>query len=147
MIDRKFIGHRCPPFEVEVEKGRLRLFAKAIGETDPVYTDEGAARAAGYRSLPVPPTFFFCLEMERVDPYDWFTALDIPLGRALHGEQAFTYHRTVCAGEVLTFDAEVTDIYDKKGGALEFIIQKNRVRDAGGALVAEFDRTVVIRRG
>lgn len=110
MIDRKFIGYRSSPFTVEVEKGRLRLFARAIGESDPIYFDEALARAAGYRSLPVPPTFFFCLEMERPDPYDWFEALAIPLGQTLHGEQAFTYHRTACAGEVLTFDAEVIDI-------------------------------------
>jgi acyl dehydratase len=145
MIDHKFIGYRTPPFEVEVEKGRLRLFAKAIGETDPKYTDEAAARAAGYRSLPVPPTFFFCLEMERADAYDWFNDLGIPLGQVLHGSQSFTYHRTACAGDVLTYDAEVIDIYEKKGGALQFIVQRNRVRGADGAPVAEFDRSVVIR--
>ena len=39
MIDRQFIGHTMPAFEVLVEKGRLRFFAKATGQTDPVYTD------------------------------------------------------------------------------------------------------------
>ena len=145
MIDHKFIGYRQPAFAVEVEKGRLRLFAKAIGETDPIYSNEAAARAAGYRSLPVPPTFFFCLEMERADPYDWFRDLGIPLGQVLHGEQSFTYHRTACAGDVLTFRAELLDIYEKKGGALQFLVQRNLVADATGVAIAEFDRTVVIR--
>ena len=145
MIDHRYIGHRQPPFEVEVEKGRLRLFAKAIGETDPVYRDEAAARAAGHPSLPVPPTFFFCLEMERADPYDWFDELGIPLGQVLHGEQSFTYHRLAHAGETLTFSAEIIDIYEKKNGALQFIVQRNHVRDTAGAPVAEFDRTIVIR--
>lgn len=145
MIGRAAVGHRTKPFDVEVEKGRLRLFAKAIGETDPVYTDEAAARAAGFRSLPVPPTFLFCLEMERPDPYDWFDELGIPLGRVLHGEQAFRYHAVPCAGDVLTFAAEVTDVYDKKNGALEFLVQRNRVSNQHGEQVAEFDRTVVIR--
>lgn len=145
MIDHKFIGYRQAPFEAEVEKGRLRLFAKAIGETDPIYSDEAAARAAGHPSLPVPPTFFFCLEMERADPYDWFDELGIPLGQVLHGEQAFTYHRTAYAGETLTFRAELIDIYEKKNGALQFLVQRNDVTDAKGAPVAEFDRTIVIR--
>ena len=57
MIDRQYIGHRFPVFQVEVEKGRLRFFAKAIGETDPVYFDEKAAKAAGHPGLLVPPTF------------------------------------------------------------------------------------------
>ena len=46
MVDKKFIGYRSPPFEVEVEKGRLRLFAKALGEQNPIYYDETAAEAA-----------------------------------------------------------------------------------------------------
>lgn len=145
MIDHKFIGYRQPSFEAEVEKGRLRLFAKAIGETDPIYSDEQAARAAGHASLPVPPTFFFCLEMERADPYDWFHELGMPLGQVLHGEQSFTYHRTAYAGETLTFSAELLDIYEKKNGALQFLVQRNFVSDASGAPVAEFDRTIVIR--
>lgn len=55
MIDRKYIGHAMPAFDVLVEKGRLRFFAKATGQTDPVYSDEAAARAAGHPGLPVPP--------------------------------------------------------------------------------------------
>ncbi len=48
MIDRKHVGAPLPGHTAEVEKGRLRLFAKVIGETDPIYTDEAAAaRAAG----------------------------------------------------------------------------------------------------
>jgi len=147
MIDRRHIGYRTPAFEVEVEPGRLRLFAKAIGETDPVYSDVAAARAAGFRSLPVPPTFLFCLEMERPDPYDWFQDLGIPLARALHGEQSFAYHRIACAGEVLRFAGEVTDIYDKKAGALEFIVQRVTVSALDDERIASFDRTVVIRNG
>ena len=139
------VGYRTRPFSVEVEKGRLRLFAKAIGETDPLYVDEIAAQALGYRSLPVPPTFLFCLEMERPDPYDWFRDLGIPLGWVLHGEQAFVYHATACAGDVLTFNGEVIDIYAKKAGALEFLVQHVVISAADGGLVAEFDRTVVIR--
>ena len=50
MIDKKHIGHELPASVLDVEKGRLRFFAKAIGETDPVYTDEAAAEAAGYRA-------------------------------------------------------------------------------------------------
>ncbi|MGR8921498.1 MAG: MaoC family dehydratase N-terminal domain-containing protein [Gammaproteobacteria bacterium] len=146
-LGRDIVGYRTPRFEVAVEKGRLRLFAKAIGQTDPVYTDEAAAREAGYRSLPVPPTFFFCLEMERADPYDWFAALEIPLPRVLHGEQSFTYHRTACAGDVLSFSGEVVDVYAKKGGALEFLVHRNFVATPAGDAVAEFDRTLVIRRG
>ena len=57
MIDR-LIGHEFAPVTAELEKGRLRFFAKATGNADPVYSDEAAAKAAGYPSPPAPPHFF-----------------------------------------------------------------------------------------
>ena len=77
MLDRQYIGHTMPKFSVPVETGRLRFFAKAMGQTDPVYTDEAAAQAAGHPGLPVPPTFFFCLEMESPDPAAWAAASSV----------------------------------------------------------------------
>ena len=145
MVNKKFIGYQSEPFEVEVEKGRLRLFAKSLGEQNPIYVDEQAAQAAGHRSLPVMPTFFFCLEMEQTDPYAWFSALGIPLSNALHAEQKFKYHHMAYAGDVLRFTAEVTDIYEKKGGALQFVVQDNQVTNQNEQLVAEFRRTLVIQ--
>ena len=68
MIDRRYIGHTLEPFSVPVEAGRLRFFAKATGQTDPIYTDTAAARDAGHRNLPVPPKYLFCLDIESPNP-------------------------------------------------------------------------------
>src|SRR3546814_3868787 len=66
MIDReRHIGIVSEPRVVDVEAGFLKFFAKATGETDPVYFDDAAARAAGHPSIPVPPTYFFSLHMSR----------------------------------------------------------------------------------
>jgi acyl dehydratase len=62
MLDKSKIGFEFQSFTADVEKGRLRFFAKAIGETNPIYTDEAAAREAGYRALVAPPTFTMVLE-------------------------------------------------------------------------------------
>ena len=59
MIDKKWIGHELPASVLPIERSRLQFFAKAIGETNPVYTDVAAARDAGYPDLPAPPTFLF----------------------------------------------------------------------------------------
>ncbi len=147
MIDRKFIGYTSPRCTLEVEKGRLRQFGHAIGQTAAIYVDEAAAHAAGYRSLPVPPTFLFCLEMDRPNPYGWFDEVGIPLPKILHAAQKFTYHTMAFAGDALTFDSEIVDIYEKKGGLLEFIDQDNRITNQHQQLVAEFRRTLVIRHG
>ena len=145
MIDRRHIGHTLPPFRVEVETGRLRFFAKATGQADPVYTDEAAARAAGHPGLPVPPTFLFCLEMESPDPAAIRELLGMDYRTLLHGEQGFTYHAMAYAGDTLTYRQRIADIYDKKGGALEFVVRQTRVTNQRDELVAELRCVTVVR--
>lgn len=142
MISRTHIGRVVSRHTAEVEKGRLRLFAKAIGETDPVYTDEAAARARGYPGLLVPPTFLFCLDMD-ADPYVWFPEVGLQLEQVLHGEQSFTYLEPCFAGDVLTFESRIDDIYDKKNGALEFIVKSTSVHNQAGAHVAQLRGVIV----
>lgn len=145
MIDRQFIGHELPPHTALVEAGRLRLFAKAIGETDPVFSDEAAARAAGHRALPAPPTLAFCLDMDVPDPFGYLAGMGVPVQDILHGEQSFTYHAPIHAGDTLSFRSRIADIYAKKGGALEFIVKETRVENQDAALVAELRAVVVVR--
>jgi acyl dehydratase len=146
MIDRKYIGHTMPPFSVAVEAGRLRFFAKATGQSDPVYSQDQAARAAGHPALPVPPTFLFCLEMDAPDPAAIRNLLGLDYKRLLHGEQGFSYHRMAHAGDVLTFEQRIEDIYDKKGGALEFVVRKTRVTNQRGEHVADLRGVTVMRQ-
>lgn len=145
MIDKKFIGLKSKPFDADVEKGRLRLFAKAIGETDPIYFDEAQAQAAGHASILMPPTFLFCLEMESPDPYAWFREIGIPLPRALHGGQSFNYYKPAYAGDVMTFNSEIADIYSKKNGTLEFVVQDVFITNQNAESVADFRRSIAIR--
>ena len=56
-MDRNAIGRESKAALNEVEKGAIRRFAEALGETNPIYFEEAAARAAGYRSIVAPPTF------------------------------------------------------------------------------------------
>ena len=51
------VGVESEPWTYEVTTTSVRAFARGVGYTDPVYFDEAAARAAGYRSLPCPPTY------------------------------------------------------------------------------------------
>src|SRR5262245_32748993 len=87
------IGFTLAPHQALVEAGPLRLFAKAAGETDPVYTDEAAARAAGHPGLPVPPSYLSCLHSTRTDQGTWREKAGFRRERVLHGEQSFTYER------------------------------------------------------
>lgn len=145
MIDKKWIGHETGNSVLPIERTRLRFFAKAIGETDPVYTDEAAARAAGYADLPAPPTFVFASELDSGAIDQVLLDLQIPLAKLLHGEQSFTYHADVCAGDTVSVRSRIEDIYDKKGGALEFVVKTSRATNQHDKLVAEM-RTVFVCR-
>ncbi|MFX1672365.1 MaoC family dehydratase N-terminal domain-containing protein [Paraburkholderia sp. A2WS-5] len=146
MIDKQFIGKKLPAFRAVAEAGRLRFFAKAIGETNPVYFDEAAARDAGHPGLPLPPTFLFSLEFEQPDA-SWRDEIGIELPRILHGEQNFTYHRLAYAGDVLLFESHIADIYDKKGGLLEFVVRETRVTNQRGEHVTDLRSVIVQRNG
>lgn len=147
MIDRNLIGQPLGTRTLTVEQGRVRFFAKVIGETNPIYVDEVAAKAAGHRALPVPPTFLFCLESEAFDSAGTAKLTKLDPARILHGEQQFTYHAMAYAGDTLTFDVKVADIYEKKGGALEFLVKETRVTDQDGKHIADLRAIVVQRNG
>jgi acyl dehydratase len=138
------VGSSSPPVTTTVERGRLRLFAKAIGSTDPVYVDVDAARAAGHRDLPVPPTFLFGIELEQPEPFGWMQDIGIDLNTVLHGGQSFRYDAMAYAGDELTVRSTITGVQSKKGGALELIDRRSEVtRD--GVRIATLDQTVVVR--
>ncbi|MDO8774939.1 MAG: MaoC family dehydratase N-terminal domain-containing protein [Burkholderiaceae bacterium] len=145
MIDKKWIGHELPESVLPIERSRLQFFAKAIGETNPIYTDAGAARNAGYPDLPAPPTFLFAAELDSGTTDRLLADLQIPIAKLLHGEQSFTYHRPACVGDTVTVRSTVTDIYDKKNGALEFVVKTSRAMNQLGERVAEL-RTVLVCR-
>ncbi len=145
MIDpRTLIGRELPAFSAKVERGHLRFFATVLGEIDPTYSDLDAARAAGYPDLLVPPTFFFSLELGRPNPHGVLQELGVDLRQILHGEQAFEYHALAFAGQTLDLAPRYSDYYEKKNGALRFLVRQTHVsRD--GEPVATLTNVLVIR--
>lgn len=144
-INPEVIGRELPVATIEIERGRVRFFASAIGETDPVYLNLTAAREAGHPDLPVPPTFLFSVDLEAHDSIALLTDLGVDLRRVLHGEQSFTYHQPVYAGETLTVRPRISDVYTKKGGALEFVVKQTTLSRADGAVVADLTSTLVVQ--
>jgi len=144
-LDPRLIGSELTPFSVLVEPGRLRSFARATGQTDPIYSDEVAARRAGHPLLPVPPTFLFCLEMDSPNPMEVYERLGIDYAKVLHGEQHFGYRRIAHAGDTLHFRPRIVDLYEKKNGALRFVVWETRVEASDGAPVADLRSVMVVR--
>lgn len=146
MIDHKHIGTEYEPATLYVDPWRIRFFAKAIGETNPIYFDTEAARIAGYKNIVAPPTFAFSLELE--EPAGLFSMaaeIGADLRYVLHGEQSFHYHVPIVAGDTLTRTARLLNVEDKKGGAMQIVTREARVVNQNGELAAELSAQIVVR--
>lgn len=144
-LDRSFIGHESPGTSLLLTRSRLQLFAKATGQSDPIYSDPEVAWRAGHRDLPAPPSFLMAIELEAPDPFGWIAEIGADLRSVLHGEQRFTYHRMAYAGDELTTKSVLTDIYTKRDGELEFVVRTTSVKNQDGELVADLAGVIIIR--
>jgi len=133
MLSREHIGYRPEIVRAQVDPGRLKTFRRALDSAD-------------FRNPLAPPTYLFALDMLEADRPDGIIEdLGIAMGDVLHGEQAFQYHEPVRAGDRLTFESVVADIFEKKGGALSFLVVDTRVTRDDGRHVADLRKTLVIR--
>src|SRR5829696_3052703 len=101
-LDRELVGRSYPPSAVyEVGRAKIAEFATAIGEDDPVHRDVEAARAAGHADVIAPPTFAIVVSLEAAFVVLGDPDVGLDYSRVVHGEQRFTHHRPIRAGDRL----------------------------------------------
>ena len=145
MVNTSLIGKTYPPLQMDVEKQRLRFFAKATGQTDPVYFDEEAAKAAGHPTLLAPPTFLTTVPVESRTPFQFLDELNIDLARVLHGGQSYSYHVPVYAGDRITLKRKIKDVYHRRGSNVQFVVLKETYTNQHDQLVASSTITLVVK--
>jgi acyl dehydratase len=146
MIDQKHIGHAFPTFRTTVEAGRVRLFCKAIGETSSIHSDADVARSFGYRNILAPITFATALAMDNPNPRCVIELVGVDIAWILHGEEHYSYFNPVCVADEIEVKLKITDIFDKKGGALEFVVMELDMVNQLGERVCTVRRSLVVRR-
>ncbi|GAA1255317.1 MaoC family dehydratase N-terminal domain-containing protein [Kitasatospora nipponensis] len=109
-LDPSFVGRTYPPTEpYEVGREKIREFAAAVGDANPVYTDPQAAKDLGYTDVIAPPTCMTLLSFSAMRQVVEDPALGLDYSRVVHGDQKFSYSRPVQAGDrlrtVMTIDA------------------------------------------
>jgi acyl dehydratase len=114
-VDDRAKGKTYPPYEYEVGKEKIREYAHAVGEENPIYFDREAARAAGFRDIPAPPMFAVVYSAGSVGPAVLDPEVGINLTMMVHGGQEFVWGEPVCAGDTITTATEVKDIYERDG--------------------------------
>ena len=144
-LNKDYIGREYASGDVyEVGREHLRQFADAIGDTNPVYRDPEAAKAAGHPDVIAPPTFLTVLGFRfagggpMADP-----GLGVDYSKLVHGEQKFVAHRPVRAGDRLTATMRIADI--RAVGRNEIMSTVTDVSTVDGEPVAALTSTVVIR--
>lgn len=107
-VEPTFASRTAPPADpYEVSREKIREFALALGDDDPVYRDPAVARANGHPDVVAPPTFLVALTLrsEAQAAADVFG--DVDMADILHRDQSFTHHRPVRAGDRLVVRSEV----------------------------------------
>lgn len=143
-LDQSFIGRTYPPTEpYEVGREKIREFADAIGDLNPVYRDRAAAQALGYPDVIAPPTFPIVVSMRASALVVRDPALGLDYSKVVHGEQQFVYQRPIHAGDVLQVRCTVESIRSVAGN--EILTTRGEVSTLDGELVVTAISTLVAR--
>ena len=114
-VNEEAVGKRYPPVTYEVGREKIREYANAIGATNPVHHDREAAQAAGFRNVVAPPMFCVVYSAPALGPGILDPEIGINLAAMVHGGQEFIWGEPVCAGDEITTEAKVTEIYERGG--------------------------------
>jgi acyl dehydratase len=144
-VDESRKGKSYSPFEYEVGREKIREYAYAVGEHSPVHHDREAARAAGFRDVVAPPMFAVVYSAGSVGPAVLDPEVGIDFARMLHGSQEFEWGEPVCAGDAITTETTLEDLYERTG--MEFYVFKSVSRNQDGAETVRGTWTNIVRGG
>ena len=143
-LDAGLVGRSYPPSAVyEVGRAKIAEFAAAVGATDPAHTHADAARALGHPDVVAPPTFLIVVTMRAQQQLVDDPELALDYSRVVHGDQSFTYHRPVHAGDRVTAILHVDGIRAVAGN--EMLSVRCEVDTVEGERVATSRSTLVVR--
>lgn len=127
----KHVGARSESVRNVVERGAVRKFAEAVGDTNPLYLDEEAAARSRWGRLIAPPTF------PRVFDFGTVEEVELPEAGIIHGEQGFRYTRPLFVGEELLCHTVFENTFEKQGGqgTLRFLVFQRVAEDGDGERV------------
>jgi len=137
-INRDLLGVWGPPSTMKIEVGKIREFAKAVKDDNPVYRDEARCVA--------PPTFLMTIAHWVGDLGATRSAVKLDYSRLLHGEQEFEYVQPIRPGDTLSFRSRTKDVFEKagkRGGKMLFVIGETEFTNQRGEVVAYMRNTAI----
>ena len=154
---RRWADREYPRFEMKVTATDIARFAHATGETNPIHFDREAAMAAGYADVVAPTLFPYVVRMHasalvpsdqlELDGSPTADVPPLPTRRAMAGETSVVLGERVVAGDVITVEKRLADMYEKEGrsGPLVFVEMEFTFTNQRGELVAKENFTRIYR--
>ncbi|MCA2224847.1 MULTISPECIES: MaoC family dehydratase N-terminal domain-containing protein [Nonomuraea] len=145
-LNRDFVGRTyASKSSYEVSRVKIREFAAAIGDGNPIYRDRDAAQAAGHPDVVAPPTFPIVFSLQSGGEALADPDLGLNLAMVVHGEQRFEYVRPIYAGDELVTSSTITDI--RSAGRNELLTVRSDIATVAGEPVCTTYNTIVERGG
>ena len=150
MVDTSKIGQSFPSYTIEVERGKVRELALAIGDENPIYQSRQAAQAAGCAEVPLyptSPTIFAFWGVGYPQLLEHWASLGIDVERVLHGEEAFEYLSPIAPGDTLTGVMTLAEAKTTKGQAgtsLDILTFEFRYTNQHGEPVLRLRKVILV---
>jgi acyl dehydratase len=129
-VNTAAIGKTFAPATYAVGREKIREYALAVGETNPLYLDVEAARAEGYADVVAPPMFAVVYCLPAVWPALFDEEIGIDFGRMVHGGQEFAWGPVVVAGDEITTTTSLKDASERRGNGF-FVFESVSCNPAG----------------
>ena|SRR5699024_689768 len=141
-LDKSMIGLTSESYTFEIENRHVKQFREAIGDDNPLYSDEAYAKESLYEGMIVPPTFPVAMNDGNVS-----LPIELDHRRMLHGEQEFIYHQPIRPGDRLHCQMKVSDLYDREGksGKMQFLVLDTEMKNDAGELVCISRMNIIYR--
>jgi acyl dehydratase len=137
------VGKTYAPVNYAVGREKVREFASAVGEENPVHHDPDAAREAGYPDVVAPPMFAVVFGGRAMAPALFDPEVGIDFSRMVHGGQEFVWGPPVVAGDEIATEVEVKDVAER--GGLQFYVFESRSTNQDGETVCTGTWTNIVR--
>jgi len=142
-VQTQAVGKRFPAATYAVGREKIREYAFATGETNPLHLDVDAARAAGHRDVVAPPMFAVVYGAQALMPALFDPEVGIDFAHMVHGAQEFTWGPLVVAGDEITTETTLKDVSDRAG--LGYYVFETVSRNQDGETVCVGTWTNIVR--
>jgi acyl dehydratase len=137
------VGKSYPPTVYAVGREKVKEYALAVGETEPLYLDPEAARAAGFRDVVAPPMFCVVYSSPAIGPAIFDPEVGINFAMMVHGGQEFVWGPLVVAGDEVTTTVSVKSIEERMGNG--FYVFESQSLNQDGETVCTGTWTNIVR--